>query len=567
MLLILYNHKRGFVQWRKTDGEKEPPGKRWYNESMLEKNLEKYFNFAEFRAGQKEVVEAILRGEDVVALMPTGGGKSLCYQLPAILSEKVTVVISPLIALMKDQVDSLGARGIAATFINSSLEQSEIKKRIADLRSGKIKILYAAPERFGNAEFRQLFAELEIALLAVDEAHCVSQWGHDFRPDYLEIKNYIRTLKKRPTVAAFTATATPEVKEDIIRRLELREPQVFVRGFDRPNLKFFTQRELKPRQREKEILRVINSVKGAGIVYALSRKNTEEIAKYLRENKISAAAYHAGMSGVKREKIQNEFMDNKIKVIVATIAFGMGVDKSDVRFVIHAGMPGSLEGYYQEAGRAGRDGETAYCILLHSKKDSSLHQFFIRQNRQLMAGQGKSWDEINKITDIKYNRLNRMTEYTLGARCRRQIILEYFDDPDLQNKKENCQGCDVCLKWKKKENAPLEGAAAEEDNDELSHTVLETAKLYRKNYAPAQIAKIRGLGVRTIFEHLIRWYALGGELAVEKFVSLAEESLILTAIAAARAEKPHSLKAIKERLPDNIGYEQIKMILAKLGRE
>lgn len=530
---------------------------------MIEKNLEKYFNFAEFRAGQKEIVEAILAGKDVVALMPTGGGKSLCYQLPAILSEKVTVVISPLIALMKDQVDSLNARGISATFINSSLEQNEIARRISDLKSGKTKILYAAPERFSNFEFKQLFSELEISLLAVDEAHCVSQWGHDFRPDYLEIRNYIKALKKRPTVAAFTATATSEVKEDIIQRLELKDPQVFVRGFDRPNLKFFTQSDLKPRQREKEILRVINSIKGAGIVYALSRKNTEEIAKYLKENKIAAAAYHAGMSGEKRGKIQDEFMDNKFKVIVATIAFGMGVDKADVRFVIHCGMPGSLEGYYQEAGRAGRDGETAYCILLHSKRDSSMHQFFIRQNRQMMLEQGKSWNEINKITDIKYNRLDRMLEYALGKRCRRKIILEYFDDPDLKNKKENCQGCDVCLNWQRKENANMQ--SAEEDDGELTHTVMETANLYKMNYSPEQIAKIRGLGVRTIFEHLIRWYALGGELAIEKFVSPEEESLILAAIAKVGSTQKSS--PIKALLPERISYEQIKLVLAKLGRK
>lgn len=532
---------------------------------MLEKNLEKYFNFSEFRAGQKEIVEAILAGRDVVALMPTGGGKSLCYQLPAILSDKITVVISPLIALMKDQVDSLLARGIAATFINSSLDQNEIAARIADLRSGKAKILYAAPERFGNFEFKKLFSELPISLLAVDEAHCVSQWGHDFRPDYLEIKNYIRTLKKRPVVAAFTATATPEVKDDIIQRLELKNPQVFVRGFDRPNLKFFTQRDLKPRQREKEVLRVINSLAGAGIVYTLSRKNAEELAKYLRENKIKAVAYHAGMSADKREKAQNDFMENKFKVIVATIAFGMGVDKADVRFVIHCGMPGSLEGYYQEAGRAGRDGEAAYCVLLHSKRDSSMHQFFIRQNQQMMLEQGKSWDEIDKISDIKYNRLGRILEYALSEKCRRKIILEYFADPELKNKKENCQGCDFCLKWKKKEASGAD-AMEQTDDGELSHTVMETANLYQKNYTPAQIAKIRGLGVRTIFEHLICWYALGGELITENFLTPAEEAQIRIAIASAKAENSNSLKAIKERLPDSIAYEQIKLVLAKIVR-
>jgi ATP-dependent DNA helicase RecQ len=532
---------------------------------MLEKNLKKYFNFSEFRSGQKEVVEAILKGEDVVALMPTGGGKSLCYQLPAILNDKVTVVISPLIALMKDQVESLTARGITATFINSSLNSSEIAKRIDAVRRGRTKILYVAPERFGSFEFRKLFSDLEIFLLAVDEAHCVSQWGHDFRPDYSEIKNYVKALKKRPIVAAFTATATPEVKEDIIQKLELQNPKVFVRGFDRPNLKFFVQKNIKPKEKYLEVLRLVKSMEGSGIIYTLTRKETENLAQFLRENKVTAAAYHAGMSAPERDKIQSEFMDNKFEVIVATIAFGMGVDKADVRFVIHCGMPSSLEGYYQEAGRAGRDGESAYCILLHGKKDTNTHKFFIRGNVENMRQLGKGWEEINRVTDIKYDRLNRMLDYVEEKYCRRKTILEYFDDSELENMEKNCQGCDVCLKWKKKTESDSGFSLRKyAERQLLSGTVKESVGLYKNGHSPEQIAKIRSLGVATILSHLIDWYAFGGELAIEDLVTSSEENQILEAIS--RAGGVQELSPIKELLPENISYEKIKLVVVKMQR-
>lgn len=530
---------------------------------MLEQELQKYFNFSQFRSGQREVVESIISGRDVVALMPTGGGKSLCFQLPAILGNGVSVIISPLIALMQDQVDALNARGIAATYINSSLAQDEVAGRMHDLAQGRTKIVYVAPERFGNPNFQKLFANLDVYLLAVDEAHCVSQWGHDFRPDYLMVKEYIALLKKRPIVAAFTATATPEVKDDIIERLSLENPDVFVRGFDRPNLKFFVRENLKKKERLIEALRIAKSIHGSGIIYAITRKETEQIAEFFKEKGIKAAAYHAGMPASERSKIQNAFMENKFKVIVATIAFGMGVDKADIRFVIHVGMPSSPEGYYQEAGRAGRDGEKAFCILLHAKSDANLHNFFIMGNRSEMLSQGKSWEDTRIVTDIKYARLNKMKEYVSKQACRRKVLLEYFGDPVVATQGENCGGCDVCLghKWEKSPEAQLKKVAAKmKPRAKESMTIMETVKLYQKKYTPVQIAKARNLGVSTIFSHLMLWYAEGGELMVEDLVSPKQEQEILTIIKKGGFQK---LREIKDAVSEDISYEQIRLVLTK----
>jgi ATP-dependent DNA helicase RecQ len=513
-----------------------------------------------------------MAGKDVVALMPTGGGKSLCFQLPAILSENISIVISPLIALMQDQVDALNARGIAATYINSSLNQEEIRNRFAEIKAGKTKIVYIAPERFGNIGFQKLFSELDVYLLAVDEAHCVSQWGHDFRPDYLSVKEYIALLKKRPIVAAFTATATPEVKDDIIERLALKNPDVFVRGFDRPNLKFFVRENLKKKERIVEALRIVKSIQGSGIVYAITRKETEALAKFFKENGVKAAAYHAGMTGDKRSKIQNEFMENKFKVIVATIAFGMGVDKADIRFVIHVGMPSSPEGYYQEAGRAGRDGENAFCILLHSKSDASLHHFFIMANKGEMMAQGKNWTDARTVTNIKYARLDKMKEYVNLQTCRRLLLLEYFGDPAIKNHSGNCKGCDVCLKYKWEKSQDLSEVKKvkkvfvknKKTLDGISGTVLETANLYKQGYQPQQIAKARSLGVSTIFNHLTDWYILGGEFEIDKFLNPDEEREILLVINKEGFEK---LSPIKKQLPEDISYEKIRMAIAKIQRK
>ena len=405
--------------------------------------LKRYYAFNEFRPGQEEIIQSILDGRDTLAVMPTGGGKSLCYQLPALVLKGTTLVISPLIALMKDQVDVLRKRKVPASFINSSLTEKEIKKITGEAIRGKIKILYIAPERL-NSGFSSVLREIPIGLAAIDEAHCVSTWGHDFRPDYRVIKECIDSLPKRPIVAGFTATATPEVRQDIAERLGLKNPQIFIRGFDRPNLRFLARGWMNEFSRDSEVLRLVKSLPKPGIVYVGKRDKSEELAAYLTDSGIPALPYHAGLKTEDRTVIQEAFMKGQLSVIVATIAFGMGIDKSDVRFVIHAGMPGTLERYYQEAGRAGRDFKPATCVLLHSGEDSALQNYFIRKSYEDSIERGKPEDEAAAVRDLKYQKLKRMEQYVMANSCKRRIILDYFGDESPRNH-ENCQGCDYCL--------------------------------------------------------------------------------------------------------------------------
>ncbi|MFL6210505.1 MAG: RecQ family ATP-dependent DNA helicase [Pyrinomonadaceae bacterium] len=338
--------------------------------------LSEHFGFADFRAGQREVIEAILAGHDTVVVMPTGGGKSLCYQLPAMLQAGATVVISPLIALMKDQVDALRARDLPATFINSSIDFEEQKARIAGVRQGRYKLIYVAPERFRSNFFVEALKSVNISLFAVDEAHCVSTWGHDFRPDFLRLKGAIAEIG-RPQVIALTATATPYVRADIIEQLGLREPRAFVSGFDRPNLSINVVHTQKEREKIAHVRHLAATSGGSGIIYSSTRKSVEQVARALREAKLSVVAYHAGMEDAERVRAQEEFMTGAKQMIVATNAFGMGIDKADIRFVAHYHLPGSIEAYYQEIGRAGRDGLPATCVLLFNYADKRTQDYFI----------------------------------------------------------------------------------------------------------------------------------------------------------------------------------------------
>jgi ATP-dependent DNA helicase RecQ len=338
--------------------------------------LHRHFGFTEFREGQAEVIESVLAGNDSVVVMPTGGGKSLCYQLPALMMDGVTLVVSPLIALMKDQVDQLVSRGLATTFINSSLTYAETNRRLSEIRRGLYKLIYVAPERFRSRAFTQSIEELGVKLFAVDEAHCISHWGHDFRPDYLRLKEAALSLG-RPRIMALTATATPQVRSDISEQLGLREPLFFVAGFDRPNLALRVVHTASEKEKLEALKKIIVTSTGAGIIYAATRKSVEQITAKLKMAGLSADAYHAGMTEAERTRVQDAFMRGKIKAIVATNAFGMGIDKADIRFVAHYHLPGSIEAYYQEIGRAGRDGLPADCLLLFNYADTRTHQFFI----------------------------------------------------------------------------------------------------------------------------------------------------------------------------------------------
>jgi len=345
---------------------------------QLKELLKIHFGYEYFLPGQEKAIDNILAGQDTVVVLPTGGGKSLIFQLPALILEGITIVISPLIALMKDQVDSLGCVGIPATFINSSISPAETEKRLADLKSGRYKIVYIAPERFYNELFLKELKQIKVSLFAIDEAHCISQWGHDFRPSYMRLRDAIKYVGS-PTVVALTATATPEVRDDIVKQLALKDSDLVITGFARPNLQFAVATTPNGQKIENIVnLLTTNPEMGAGIIYVGTRAKADEILEVLMDNDIKAVGYHAGMDTDSRNWVQEKFMRGEAQVVVATNAFGLGINKKDIRFVIHHDLPGTIEAYYQEAGRAGRDGKSSFCILFYHAQDRYLREFFIK---------------------------------------------------------------------------------------------------------------------------------------------------------------------------------------------
>jgi ATP-dependent DNA helicase RecQ len=387
--------------------------------------LKQYFGYDEFREGQAEIIDALTSSRDALGVMPTGAGKSLCYQVPALLLPGVTLVISPLISLMRDQVQALAANGVPAAYINSSLSETQWARAMSNARAGQYKIIYIAPERLLAPSMLELAAAVQISLVAVDEAHCISQWGQDFRPSYLDIPRFVDALPVRPTLAAFTATATPRVREDILSTLRLQSPLTTVTGFDRPNLYFEVKR---PKDKYAALAQYLKENDGNGIVYCSTRKEVESVTAALQTDGYSAVRYHAGLSDKERSRSQDDFLYDRVRVIVATNAFGMGIDKSNVRFVIHYNMPQNVESYYQEAGRAGRDGLASDCILFYARRDINTALFLINQS--------ENPDEVARNRQL----LSKMERYCETDGCLRRYMLQYFGEETT----EDCGNCGNC---------------------------------------------------------------------------------------------------------------------------
>ncbi|WP_270455791.1 DNA helicase RecQ [Allisonella histaminiformans] len=454
--------------------------------------LKEYFGYDSFRTGQAEVVNSLLSGHDVLAIMPTGAGKSICFQVPALMMTHGVVVVSPLISLMKDQVESLIRQGIAASYVNSTVPFGESIERLRDLYRGKIKILYLAPEKLEPSYFTDCLRQVPLSMVVVDEAHCVSQWGHDFRPSYGKIRTFVDLMPHKPVVAAFTATATPLVEKDIKENLGLVHADIYRTGLDRPNLSFRVLRGLGREEKEQLLLRYVKTHKQeSGVIYCATRKAVDSVYTLLRTHKIQAGRYHAGLSEQERKQAQDDFSFDRLQVMVATNAFGMGIDKSNVRYVIHYQMPKSLEAYYQEAGRAGRDGARAECILLYSARDAGIQKYLLAQS-DLPAEQ----------LDIEYRRLNQMINYCSTSACLRNTILTYFGETP----EDTCGHCSSC-----------ENARAWVDITDVAVLIFRTIRNVNESFGVNVIADIlKGSRSRNIRDRHLDQQMTYGKLSFEK---------------------------------------------------
>ena len=552
--------------------------------------LEAIFGYKTFRGGQEPLVDAILSGRDALGIMPTGAGKSLCYQIPALVLDGVTIVVSPLISLMKDQVRALTQAGVSAAFLNSSLTPAQQSQVFEHLEQGRYKLLYVAPERLLHERFLQVISKLKVSLVAVDEAHCVSQWGQDFRPSYLDVGRFIAALPERPTVAAFTATATERVRQDIKELLGLRDPFGITTGFDRENLYFEVQR---PANRMEAALRfVMKRQNQSGVVYCLTRKEVEQLCERLQKLDIKATRYHAGLSDVERQENQEAFQADASPVMVATNAFGMGIDKSNVSYVLHCGMPKNLESYYQEAGRAGRDGAAAECVLYYSERDIATNTFFIQKEsesqREMEPGQREA------ILRQDKERLRQMLSYCKTASCLRRHILTYFGEtPEW----ETCGNCFLC-----------KNSFEEVDITTEAQKILSCVKRMREQYGKHTVAdtlkgklppRVQGFGLDRlstygILSHLTKRRILElidilidmgylqvtaldfarGQLPIVKLGEQARAVLFDGEAVMTRVpETPEEEKAVRRKkttvdeLADTRLYDKLKAVRTRLARE
>ena len=516
--------------------------------SQASKILKQYFGYDSFREGQEELVGSILEGQDTFVIMPTGAGKSICFQVPALIMDGITLVISPLISLMKDQVEGLNQAGVHAAYLNSSLTSGQYQKALGFAKEGRYKIIYVAPERLVTDSFLDFALHAHISMLVVDEAHCVSQWGQDFRPSYLKIVEFIGRLPKRPVISAFTATATKEVRDDIIDILLLQNPKVVATGFDRPNLYFAVQ---SPKDKYGAMKNFLELHPGqSGIIYCLTRKYVEEVYERLGEEGFSVTKYHAGLSDIERKANQEDFIYSRAEIMVATNAFGMGIDKSDVRFVVHYNMPKNMESYYQEAGRAGRDGEAAECILLYAGQDVVTNQFFIDNNKD-----NQELDEVTRqlVAQRDRERLRKMTFYCFTNDCLRDYILRYFGEYGSGY----CGNCTNCLS--QFETVDVTGIArsivgcVQSSRQRFGTTVIvdtvhgaNTAKIrsYRMDANPhyGELAKIPTHKLRKVINHLQLYgylHVTNDEYAIVKLTEKSEAVLL--------GEEQISMKMAKEQ--------------------
>lgn len=512
--------------------------------------LMQYFGYSKFRGGQPEIIDNITNGRDVLAVMPTGAGKSICYQIPALLLDGITLVISPLISLMQDQVRALSESGVPAAYLNSALSPEQMRRVLNNTLAGKYKLLYVAPERLDSEIFNEFSQQIKISLITIDEAHCISQWGQDFRPSYLKICDFLNNQKLRPIVAAFTATATEDVKNDISRILRLNNPYTLTTGFDRKNLYFEVR---KPQNKYSELIKLLNQYKDKnGIVYCSTRKTVDELYNRLNKDGYKALCYHAGMHEDARRRSQEDFIYDRTPIMIATNAFGMGIDKSNISFVIHYNMPKDMESYYQEAGRAGRDGSPADCILLYGKKDVLTNRFLIDHGEE---NENLDPQTLQEVTERSRERLKLITFYCHTQDCLRSYILQYFGEKNIAP----CGNCGSC-------NTYYENTDITEDAQKIMSCIARTGERYGIKIICDTLKGSKTERILKLGLNQIKTYGIMTGESEKKIRDIINHLLLKEYLLQAGSEYP-ILKLTPKSRPILKGQEHIQMKLIKEPKE